>query len=86
MGIGYKDVAAIAKRIFNEIMEGDAVAPRVQPEEEDVVVTLPTRDWAFIRERAREPISWVRIEDDQGRRQRSIVRDQIAELLARRVP
>jgi hypothetical protein len=84
-GIGYKEVSAIAKRIYNEIMEGDAVVPRMQPDD-DVVVTLPAKGWAFIRERARQPMSWVRIEDDDERRQRGIVHDQIAELITRHIP
>lgn len=82
--IGYKEVQAIAKRIWNEIMDGDVVVPRMQPED-DVVVTLSTKDWAFIRERARQPMSWARNEDDEGRRQRRIIHDKIADLLTRHI-
>jgi hypothetical protein len=80
--IGYKEVAAIAKRIYDELMEGDAVLPRMELDDE-VVVTLPTKDWAFIRERAKQPLSGARIEDEEGRRQRRIVHDQIGELIER---
>jgi hypothetical protein len=84
-GIGYKEVIAIAKRIYDKIDEGDAVVPRMRPED-DVVVTFQAKDWAFIRERARRRMSRVRIEDDNGRRQRGIVRGQIVELVARHIP
>lgn len=82
--IGYNEVTAIAKRIYDELMEGDAVVPRMQPDD-DVVVTLPTRDWAFICERAKKPMSWARNEDDEGRRQRRIIHDEIAELITRHI-
>lgn len=81
-GVGYKQVTATAERIYKELMEGDAVVPRMRPED-DVVVTLPANDWAFLRERARQPMSSVRNEDEQGRRERRAVHDQIAELITR---
>jgi hypothetical protein len=83
-GIGYKDVAAIAKRIYYDVTEGDAVLPRMELDD-DVVVSLSAKDWAFIRERARQPMTSIRIEDDDERRQRSIVRGQIVELITRRI-
>jgi hypothetical protein len=77
-------VSAIAKRIYNAITDGGAVAPRLQPDD-DVVLTLPAKDWAFIRERAKQPMSSVRNEDDYERRQRRVVHDQIAELITHHI-
>jgi hypothetical protein len=82
-GIGYKEVGAIATQITKQIMDGDAVVPRMRPED-DVVVTLPAKDWAFIRERARQLQLMYGTEDDDGR-QRGIGGGQIIELMWRHI-
>lgn len=78
-GVGYKEVGAISMQIV------DRDQPALRRLGDDAVITLPAKEWAFIRERARQLQATHTPGHDDGR-PHGAVAGQIVELISRQTP